>query len=161
MSDVLRKLMGALLAATALAAVAVAPVEAELELCIIDPAVTVNGTAIQVGLYTPDASLVAPEGMPQDLPIFVTLLGAYNGRISTAAADWQHARPNTTVTVLNVLPDANIGANAVVEIDAFVPSLVREDSFSIKVTLPDHSVKTASGPVNTLLRLRVAVPTRR
>jgi hypothetical protein len=159
-SDALRKLVGAFLAATVLAAAAVAPVAAEVELCIIDPTVTVDGTAIQVGLYTRDASLVAPGGVPADLPILVTVLGSGTDRISTAAADWQQSRPNTAVTVLNVLPDRSTGNDTVVEIDAFVPSTVPGDSFSIQVTLPDHSVKTASGRVNTLVRLRVAVPVR-
>jgi hypothetical protein len=157
-SGLLRKLVGTLLAAGAIAAVAAAPVAADLEFCLTDPAVVVNGTTIQVGLYTHDANLAAPGGIPQSAPIRVTLLGSRSGTISTDSSAWQVKRANTSVTVLNALPGNARSATEPVEIDAFVPSSLRRDTYYIKVTMPDGSVKTASAPVNHLARLRVEVP---
>ena len=154
----MRKLIGTLLAAGAIAAVAAAPVAADLEFCLTDPAVVVDGTTIEVGLYTHDANLAAPGGIPQSAPIHVTLLGSRNGSISTDSSAWQVKRANTSVTVLNVLPGNGKTATETVEINAFVPSSLRRDSYYIKVTMPDGSVKTASAPVNHIARLRVQVP---
>lgn len=154
----MRKLVGSFLAAGAIAAVAVAPVAAELEFCISDPAVYVDGTRIDVGLYTHDSSLVAAGGIPRNSHIFVTLVGSRDGTISTDTSAWQATRPNISVTVLNTLPGKSKSATEMVEIDALVPSNIRRDSFYIKVKMPDGSVKTASAPVNHLARLRVRVP---
>ncbi|MGI8915873.1 MAG: hypothetical protein ACR2JY_19200 [Chloroflexota bacterium] len=156
----MRKLIGSVLSAGALAAMLVAPVAAEQELCILDPAVHVDGATIQVGVYTRDQSLVAPGAIPQSAPIVVTLLGSRGGSLSTNVADWQAQRPNTVVTVLNTLTGKDRSAKETVEIDAFVPSGVLNDTYFIKVTLPDGTEKRASGRVNTLVRLRVEVPVR-
>ena len=154
----MRKLVGSLLAAGAIAAMAVAPVAAELEFCISDPPVYVDGAKIDVGLYTHDANLVAAGGIPQNLPIFVTLLGSREGTISTDTSAWQATRPNIRVAVFNALPYEGKRGTETVQIDALVPSSLRGDSFYIKVQMPDGSVKTASAPVNHLARLRVQVP---
>ena len=154
----MRQLVGSLLAAGAIAAMAAAPVAADLEFCLTDPAVVVNGTTIEVGLYTHDANLAGPGGIPQSAPIHVMLLGSRNGTISTDVSAWQVKRPNTSVSVLNVLPGNAKRATETIEIDAFVPSSLRGDSYYIKVKMPDGSVKTALAPVNHLARLRVEVP---
>jgi hypothetical protein len=156
-SDALRKLVGSLLAASALVVVAAAPAAA-VDLCIIDPAVNVDGTNIQVGLYTHDPSLLDSGAIPAGTPIVVTLLGPHNGHISTDVAAWRGSRPNTIVSALNVLPGSSAAGQETVEIDAFVPSGMTRDSYYIQVTLPDGSVKTASSPANGLARLTVEVP---
>jgi len=154
----LRKLVGSFLAAGAMVAVAVTPVAADIELCITDPGVNVDGTTIQVGLYTHDPSLVASGGISPATPILVTILGSRQGDISTNMDAWTAQRPNVDVNVLNVLPGKENGSTETVEIDALVPSGLRHDSYYIKVTLPNGSVKTASAPVNHMARLRVEVP---
>ena len=154
----MRKLVGSLLVAGAIAVVAASPVAADLELCITDPAVNVDGTTIDVGLYTHDASLVAPGGIPQTAPIAVTISGSRDGQISTDSSAWQVQRPNVAVSVLNVLPGADQGAMETVQIDALVPSSLSGDSFYIKVTLPDGSVQTASAQVNQVAHIQVQVP---
>jgi len=154
----LRKVIGSLLVAGALTAVVVAPVAAETDLCITDPAVNVDGTVIQVGLYTHDPSLVAPGGIPQSGLIVVTILGSRNSDISTNQDDWTSQRPNVAVNVLNVLPGRADSTRKTVEIDALVPSPLRGDSYFIKVTMPNGAVKEASAPVNGLARIRVEVP---
>jgi hypothetical protein len=156
-SDVLRKLIGSVLAASALVVIAAAPAAA-VDLCVIDPAVNVDGTNIQVGLYTHDPSLLDAGAIPSGTPIVVTLLGPRDGHISTDVAAWRGSRPNTIVSALDVLPGNANGGEETVEIDAFVPSRVTGDSFYIQVTLPDGSVKTASASANGLARLQVEVP---
>lgn len=152
----MRKLLGSVLVAGALAAVAAAPAAAELEICILDPSVVVDGTTLQVGLYTHDPSLVAPGGIPTAVPIYVALDGSLGSHVTTDAAQWSAVRP-TRVAIFDALPSAKPS----LEIQALVPSPLVHDSFSIRVQLPDGSVKTASGPVNTLVRLRVQVPNSR
>jgi hypothetical protein len=155
-----RKLVGSLLAASAFAVMAAAPAAA-VDLCIIDPTVNVDGTNIQVGIYTHDPSLLDSGAIPSNAPITVMLLGARQGGVSTDVAEWRTQRPNTVVRVLNVLPGTPQGAKERIEIDAFVPSRVPQDTFYLQVTLPDGSVKTASAPVNSLARLQVEVPVQR
>jgi hypothetical protein len=155
-----RRLFGSVLMAGALAAVAAAPAAAELEICILDPSVVVDGTTLQVGLYTHDPSLVAAGGIPASVPIDVLLDGSRGSHVSSDAAQWSAVRP-TDLTIFEALPGAGHGAKQTIEIDALVPSTLVHDSFYIKVQLPDGSVKTASGPVNSLVRLRVQVPVAR
>jgi hypothetical protein len=159
-SDALRKLIGSVLAVSALVVIAAAPAAA-VDLCIIDPAVNVDGTTIQVGLYTHDPSLLDAGAIPARTPIVVTLLGPRDGHISTDVAAWRGSRPNTIVSALNALPGGATGDKETVEIDAFVPSQAPRADYYIQVTLPDGSVKTASAPANGLARLKVEVPVQR
>lgn len=153
----MRKLVGSLFAASALAVAAAVPAGA-VDLCIVDPAVNVDGTTIEVGLYTHDPSLLDAGAIPASTPIVVTLLGPSNGHISTNVAAWRGARPNTVVSALNALPATAPSGQEAVEIDAFVPSGVTQDHYYIQVTLPDGSVKTATAAANSLARLTVNVP---
>jgi hypothetical protein len=156
-SDALRKVVGSLVAAGALAAVAVAPAAAELELCIVDPTVQVGGTAIQVGLFTHDPSL-ANGGIAAGAPIVVTLTGPRGTSVSTDQSAWQQHGRQTVVVVLNTLPGRATGPDQMLEIDAIVPSPLVRDTFYIKVTLPDGSERIASGRVNAHARMTVEVP---
>lgn len=153
----MRKVIGSLMAAGAIAAVAVAPAAAELDFCMVDPAVNVDGSVIQVGLYTHNLDL-AVGGVPANTPIVVTLVGKDGGTLSTDAADWQQHGHTTLVSTFNALPGGDKAKKEKVEIDALVPSPLLNDSFFIKVTLPDGAQKTVSGKVNTLIRMTVEVP---
>lgn len=152
----MRALFGSLAAAGMLAAVAVAPAFAELEFCLIDPPVVVDGTTLQVGFYTHDAAL-ARGGIAG--PIMVVIHAERGSRVTTDPAAWSAHHP-TAVVVLNDLRRRG-GDTETVEFDALVPAASAQDSVSIRVQLPDGSARVASGRSDAPLRLRVEVPVRR
>jgi hypothetical protein len=149
-----RRFVGAVAAAGALAVAAVAPANAELEFCLVDPPVVVDGTALQVGLYTPDADL-AHGGVSG--PIDIMIVGRDSAAISTDAAAWS-ATNRANVSIVATGQRLPPGATETVDFSAFVGATKPNESYSLKIQLPDGSVKTASGAANTVVHVQVDVP---
>lgn len=149
----MRSVFSSLAAAGILAAVAVAPAAADLSFCLVDPPVIVDGTTLQVGLYTHDAAL-AEGGINGHIAILIR--GERDSHVSTNAAAWSEHHP-TDVAIVNDLRDRR-GGKETVEIDAFVPASARRRNVSLTVKLPNGSTRTADGQSNSVLRLRVDVP---
>ncbi len=149
----MRKLFGSLAAAGVLAAVATAPAFADLAFCLVDPPVVVDGTTLQVGLYTRDAAL-AEGGINGH--ILVLIRGERDSKIATDTGAWSAHHP-TDVTIVHDLRDRR-GGEETVEIDAFVPTSTRHQSVYLTVQMPNGSTRIANGQSNSLLRLLVEVP---
>ena len=144
----MRKVVSAVVGALGVAAIAFSPAFAEYDFCLTDPAVSVNGHTVDVGLYTHDADLVQPGGVAG--PMLVVLQG---GNVSTNVSQWSAVR---STNVIRSYPSTAMEHDQLT-VDAFVPSTHWGDSFFIKVTFPDGHVATASGRVNTFVTLRVPV----
>jgi hypothetical protein len=149
----MRKMLRSLLVAGALAALAAVPVHAGTDFCLIDPAVTVNGATVQVGLYTTDAGLLNRI----KAPLQITILGEHGGSVTTSPADWS-VRYSAIVRIENSLRRTHGGGTVPLEVDALVPSPDTHATVILEVTLPDGSVQQAIGHTDDPLSLTVQVP---
>lgn len=151
----LRRLLGAAAAAGTIAITAVAPANAALEFCLVDPTVMVGGTPIEVGLYTPDANLAH-----RDLngTINIAIIGHGSATITTDPAAWSQVHH----TNLSIVTDGHgrHGGRESVDIVALVPATNAHEPYLLRVQLPDGSIKTAAGAANAVVQLHVDVPVR-
>jgi hypothetical protein len=149
-----RKLLSPLLLAGAVAAVSAAPVGAELEYCMVDPAVTVDHTTVQVGVYTTDEALLSHVTGP----IQITLRGVPGASVSTNPADWNRGKYPVQLSVADDLSGHASAKKEPFAVDAVVPSANSHARYFIKVSLPDGHVYEGFGRTNAVNQLRVEVP---
>ena len=140
-----------LAAAALLAAGLAAPAFAGVDFCLSDPVVRVGHETLEVGLYTEDRPLY--DGV--DAPITVVLHAAAGEKVKTVAEKWQRHFP-TDVDVVKDL--AAVPGAEVLRIDATVPAAAGSGSFTLRVTLPDGSVRSASAPAGGTAELTLTLP---
>lgn len=149
----MRKLLSPLLLAGAIAVTTAGPVGAELEYCMVDPAVTVDHTTVEVGLYTTDQVLLHHVSGP----IQITLRGAHGATVSSNAADWNRGQFPVQLSVADNLPGHGSAKKQPLVVEAMVPAAGTERYF-IKISMPDGHVYEGFGDTNRVNQLRVDVP---